>query len=184
MADQSDFKRNEFCGDRIAHASVTNTPESFSVTRSTVSKVMTAFEKEGKTFSLKQNSGRERKLSDRDLRTLTQFVRKGQKDTVPKITVELNDPLEKSVSSKTVRELLKAGFTGWQQLEKTYQNEFIWNFQAFPLFRPTPIYIYIYIEREREGERKYVLSLYRQIKDRFIESLFDWTKSIWSAFFH
>ena len=36
------------------------TPELFSVARSTVLKVMRAFEKERKTFSLKQNSGSER----------------------------------------------------------------------------------------------------------------------------
>ena len=38
--------------------------------------IMTAFEKEEKAFLLKQNSGRKRKLSDRDRRTLTWIVRK------------------------------------------------------------------------------------------------------------
>ena len=59
MADLSDFKRGQNVGARIAGASVTKTAELFGVTRSTVAKVMIAFEKEGKTFSLKQNSGRQ-----------------------------------------------------------------------------------------------------------------------------
>ena len=74
---------------------------------------MAAFEKEGKSSSLKQNSGRKRKLSDRDRRTLTWIVRKDYKDTASKIKAELNDHLEKPVCSKTVRrELHKAGFQG------------------------------------------------------------------------
>ena len=47
----------------MAGASVTKTTELFDVARITVSKVMTAFEKERKTSPLKQNSGRKLKLS-------------------------------------------------------------------------------------------------------------------------
>ena len=50
---------------------------------------MTAFEKEGKTSSLKQNSGRKRKLSDRDRRALTWIVRKDHQNTAPYITAEV-----------------------------------------------------------------------------------------------
>ena len=42
----------------MAGASVTKTAKSFGVAKSTVSKVMAAFEKEGKTSKLKQNFGR------------------------------------------------------------------------------------------------------------------------------
>ena len=59
---------------------------------------MKASEKEGITSSLKQNSGRKRKLSYSDRRTLTWIVRKDHKNTTSKITVGLTDHLENQVS--------------------------------------------------------------------------------------
>ena len=91
MVDQSDFKRGQFAGACMAGASITKTTELFGVARSTVSKVITIFEK--KTSLLKKNPGRKRKLSDRDCQTLTRIVRKDHKNTIPKITTEFNDYL-------------------------------------------------------------------------------------------
>ena len=93
MADLSDLK-SQIVGPRIAGARVTKTAELFVVARSTVSEVIRAFKKEGKTSSLIQNSVRKRKLSDWDRRIRRRIVRKDQNNTAPKITAEPNDNFE------------------------------------------------------------------------------------------
>ena len=93
----------------MAGACVTKFAELFGVANNnTILKVMTAFEKEGKTSSLKQNSKRMRKLSDKHRRTLTGIVRKDHKNKAPKITAEFYDRLEIPVSSKTVRRVTQS----------------------------------------------------------------------------
>ena len=78
----------------MAGASVTKTAELLGMTRSPVTKTITAFEKEGKKTPL----WRKRKLSDRDRRARTRILRKDHKNTAPKITAELNDHLENPIS--------------------------------------------------------------------------------------
>ena len=93
MADLLIFQRGPIVGARMIGDSVGKTAKLFGLARSNVSKVMTAFEKEGKTSSLKQNSRRKRKPPDTDCRILTRIFRKDHKNTTSKITTELNDYL-------------------------------------------------------------------------------------------
>ena len=58
MADLSDFKRGQIVGTRMASASAIKIGELFSVARSIVSREMTAFEKEGKTWKTLEKSER------------------------------------------------------------------------------------------------------------------------------
>ena len=121
MADLSEFKRGQIVGAYMAGTSVIKIAELFGVGKCIVLKVMTVFEEEGKTSSLKQNSGRKRKLSDRDHRTLRWIVRKDYKNTALKIIADLNDHHKNIVSSKTVRrELHKAGFHRRAAIRKPY----------------------------------------------------------------
>ena len=123
----------------MSGASVTKSTEFFGIARSTVSKVMTSFEKENKTSSLKQSSGRKQKLFHRDRWTLTRFVRKDNKTTALKITAELNDHLKKPVSSVR-RGLHKARFHRRAAIRKPYyENKFLWNSKVSSFF-VTPLY--------------------------------------------
>ena len=122
------LKRGQIVGARMAGASVTKTAELFGFTRSTISKVIKIFEKEGKISLLKQNSWRKRKLFARDRRTLTRIVRKDYKKKASKITAELNDYLENPISSKTVRKkhLILALFFQLLTMEKALWWSEVW----------------------------------------------------------
>ena len=157
MADLSEFKRGQIVGADMAGTSVIKTIELFGVVKSTVLKVMTVFEEEEKTSSLKQNSGRKRKLSDRDHRTLRWIVRKDYKNTALKIIAELNDHHKNPISTKTLkRELYKAGFhrraairINLFEISRCFhyfvQPQYIHNHPLYTLFIYIGIYIYIYI---------------------------------------
>ena len=57
MADHSDFKQGQIVDARIVSASLTKSVRLLSVSRETVSKVMTAFERDLKMSSEKHKSG-------------------------------------------------------------------------------------------------------------------------------
>jgi len=79
MEDLSDFQRGQIIGARLAGASVIKTVILLGVSRTAVSKVMTAYTYRGKTLSAKKNIGQAQKLSERDHRTLkiTNYCSKG-----------------------------------------------------------------------------------------------------------
>ena len=119
MPDLPDFQRGQIVSARMAGTSVTETARMLGVSRGTVSKVLTAFEREGKTSPAKHRSGRKSKLPERDSRTLNQIVRKDRKNSASKITAELNKHLQNPVSTITVRlELHKPGFHGRAAIRK------------------------------------------------------------------
>ena len=56
MADLSNLKRGQIVGAHMADASVTKISELFNVARSSLSKIITAFEKEGKILLTKSKN--------------------------------------------------------------------------------------------------------------------------------
>lgn len=113
MSDLSDLKRGMIIGARLAGASVSRTANLVGVSRTTVSRTLSAYTKLGKVSSAKHNSGRKSKLSDRDRRVLKRIVARKRKTTLPVITSEMNTHLQNPVSMKTIqRELHAANIHG------------------------------------------------------------------------
>ncbi|GFU74380.1 transposable element Tcb1 transposase [Trichonephila clavipes] len=79
---------------RCTGCSVTETAIYLGRARSTVSAVMTAYKRCGNVTSGKHNSGRKRKLTDRDKRVLTRIVARKRKQSLSQITrVGIRKPL-------------------------------------------------------------------------------------------
>ncbi|GFU35137.1 transposable element Tcb1 transposase [Trichonephila clavipes] len=88
MTDLSKFEKGMIVGMRCAGCSVTEAAIYLGRARSTVSAVMTAYKKCGNVTSGKHNSGRKRKLTDRDKRVLTRIVARKRKQSLSQITSE------------------------------------------------------------------------------------------------
>ena len=93
MTDLSDIQRAQIVGAHMAGANVTENAQILDISRGTVSKEMTAFEREGKMSSAKHRSGQKLKLSERDCQTLNGIVREDWKTMALKITADLNECL-------------------------------------------------------------------------------------------
>ena len=104
MANISDFKRGQIVDARIVGACVIKTVELFGEASSTVWKVMTTFEKEGKPLHWSKTLEESESCL---IGTVGLLLGKDHKNTAPKITEELKDHLENPISSKTVRRELR-----------------------------------------------------------------------------
>jgi transposase len=90
MGDLSDFEGGQIVGACLSGASVTKTATLLGVSRSTVSKVMSAYTNHGKTTSAKKNSGRKSTLTEIYRCMLKRIVLKNHRTTAERVTAELN----------------------------------------------------------------------------------------------
>ncbi|GBM74693.1 hypothetical protein AVEN_77559-1 [Araneus ventricosus] len=113
MSHLSDVQRG------LAVTSVSSSANLMGVSRTTVSRVMTAYTKLGKVSSEKRYSGRNSKLTARDRRALKRKVTLKHKTTLPQIATEMNTHLQSTVSTKTIqRELHSASIHGRVTISK------------------------------------------------------------------
>ena len=90
---------------------MTKTAQLADVSSTMISKVMSAWNSEGKTSSAKSNSRRKRILQERDICALIQSARQSKRATADQLTVNFNLGHEQPVSQKMVRqELHRAGY--------------------------------------------------------------------------
>ena len=109
MGDVSDFQRGQIVGARMAGATVTEIAQLLGIPRGTVFKVMTVYEKEGKTSSARHKSGCSSSLFERDRRKLNRIARNDHKTTASEKTTRI-----------VRRELHKCRFYGRAAIKKTF----------------------------------------------------------------
>ncbi|PSN32199.1 hypothetical protein C0J52_26460 [Blattella germanica] len=73
----------------MAGATVTETAILLNISRSTYSKVISAYFPEGNTYSAEINSGRKRKLNERNGSALNRIVTRNHKSTASKVIAEV-----------------------------------------------------------------------------------------------
>jgi hypothetical protein len=100
MGDLSDYERGQILGARLV-SSGKKTVTLLSVSRATVSKIMSAYMNHGKTTSVKRNSGQKFTFTEADRHTV-RIVLKNH-STAAQATAELTIHLQDFVSTKTVQ---------------------------------------------------------------------------------
>jgi hypothetical protein len=80
-----DFERGQTVGTRLAGATVTITVPLLGVSGATVSKVMSADTKQGKTTAARRNNGRKSTLTERDRQTLRWIISKNHRATAAQV---------------------------------------------------------------------------------------------------
>ncbi|GFU70885.1 transposable element Tc1 transposase [Trichonephila clavipes] len=138
MTDLSEFEKGMIVGMGCTGCSVTETAIYLGRARSTVSAVMTAYNKCGNVTSGKHNSGRKRKLTDRDKRVLTRIVARKRKQSLSQITSEVNSHLRNPISARTVQRELHASNLTHRQWTPQQWQQVIWSDEStFTLFQTT-----------------------------------------------
>ena len=101
MGDLTDFQRGKIAGARMTGNTIAETAQLLGISRSTVSKVMAAHKKDSKDSSTTPKSSRSSSLSE--IKTINRINRIDHKTAAGKIRAELNEHLERSVSTKIIR---------------------------------------------------------------------------------
>ena len=113
MADLLDFRRGQIVFAYMVDASVTKTAQMFGFSTGKVSKITNCLWKKRKHYLQSTSLVEIKVVWERDRRSLHRIVRKDRRTMTLKITSNLNEHLQNTVSTKTVcREFHKGTFQG------------------------------------------------------------------------